>query len=210
MQPTGSVTRLIDLMRSRDRTVRNEAARQIWLRYFPQLLELACKHLSPRVRRREDEEDIVQKVYKSFCLRLKRGDYTLGNRDDLWRLLLTMTLNKARGTAQYHRARRRDYHREEARPATLEDSSASEEALVRLEAVEPTPAEAVLLTEEVERRLQILPEPLRQVVLWKLEGYTHEEIAGPDKLNCSARTVERKLHLVRQKWSRMTADADDL
>jgi DNA-directed RNA polymerase specialized sigma24 family protein len=34
------------------------------------------------------------------------------------------------------------------------------------------------------------------VAVWKMEGYTNEEIAG--KLGCATRTVERKLFLIRR------------
>src|SRR5262249_56534136 len=85
----------IDQLRSEDAGTRNDAARQIWHRFFPQLLTLACKHLDPRVRRREDEEDVLQDMYHSFCQRLQRGAFTLGSRTDLSRLLVTMTVRKA-------------------------------------------------------------------------------------------------------------------
>ena len=39
----------------------------------------------------------------------------------------------------------------------------------------------------------------RHIATWKLEGYSNEEIAK--KLGCSLRSVERKLALIRQKWT---------
>ena len=49
-------------------------------------------------------------------------------------------------------------------------------------------------------RLDELQDPLlRSISIGKLEGYTHEELAT--RLNVSVRTVERKLHLIRRKWS---------
>ncbi len=39
---------------------------------------------------------------------------------------------------------------------------------------------------------------LRQIAFWKLEGYTNEEIA--EKLECTLRTVERKLERIRAYW----------
>ncbi len=39
---------------------------------------------------------------------------------------------------------------------------------------------------------------LRSIALWKLEGYSNEEIAG--KLGCVERTIERRLQLIRQIW----------
>ena len=41
-------------------------------------------------------------------------------------------------------------------------------------------------------------ETLRQVALWRLEGFTTEEIA--DHLQCSVRSVARKLELIRRTW----------
>jgi len=40
---------------------------------------------------------------------------------------------------------------------------------------------------------------LRQVALWKMEGYTIEEIAR--RLGCVPRTVERKLKVIRSIWN---------
>ena len=39
---------------------------------------------------------------------------------------------------------------------------------------------------------------LRAIALWKIEGFTTEEIAA--KLGCTSRTVERKLQLIRRLW----------
>jgi DNA-directed RNA polymerase specialized sigma24 family protein len=61
-----------------------------------------------------------------------------------------------------------------------------------------------VLSEGVERLLRALPDPtLRQVALWKLEGYTSEEIAAREKLDCAERTVERKPRLIREIWEQM-------
>src|SRR5271154_2375582 len=69
----GSVTRLIIDLRSSDPALREAAARLVWGRYFKELLTLARNHLSARIRCREDEEDILQSMYKSFCSRQRRG-----------------------------------------------------------------------------------------------------------------------------------------
>ena len=67
MKPDASVTRLIKLLGADDRTVRDMAASLIWQRYFRDLLDLARKNLDRRVRRRTDEEDVLQSMFKSFC-----------------------------------------------------------------------------------------------------------------------------------------------
>ncbi len=109
----GSVTRLIQLLRSGDAAERDLAARLIWRRYFRDLLELARNNLNKRIRRREDEEDVLQSMYKSFCLRQQRGEFDLAGRDALWKLLVTITLRKARNVAKKQTRDRRDIAREQ-------------------------------------------------------------------------------------------------
>jgi RNA polymerase sigma factor (sigma-70 family) len=180
----------------------------IWQRYFQALVALARRKLAPRLRRREDEEDVVQSMYKSFCLRQQRGDFDLENRDDLWKLLVTMTFRKVRNLVQRQGRARRDYRREQA--GALPAGTEEEGLLEILASKDPTPEDAAILAEEVEQRLAGLTEPLRQIALWKLQGYTNEEIAGPKLLDCSQRTVERKLERIRHLWGATPAELEDL
>jgi len=195
----GSVTRLIQLLRSGDATERDLAARLIWERYFRDLLELARSNLNRRIRRREDEEDVLQSMYKSFCLRQQRGEFDLAGRDALWKLLVTITLRKARNAAKKQLRDKRDIAREQ----TIADSDESESAhwaLEQMDAASPSPAEAAVLNEALERRLEALADPeLRQIALWRLEGYTNREIA--DRLDCTERSIERRLERIRSKWT---------
>jgi RNA polymerase sigma factor (sigma-70 family) len=193
MKSHGSVTRLIQDLRSADPGVRQEAARRIWGRYFRALLALAQAHLDPRVRRRADEEDVLQSMYASFCRRQRRGDFDLANRDELWGLLVTITLRKARNAANRQRRAARDVGREDA-------AGAPQWTLEQMEATAPTPAEAAVMNEALEQRLEALSDPvLRRVALRKLEGYSNREIAA--ELEVTERTVERKLERIRAKWT---------
>lgn len=66
---------------------------------------------------------------------------------------------------------------------------------------EPTPDFAVQVADKCRRPLAILgDESLRQVAVWKMEGYGNDEIA--QKLDCSRRTVARKLEAIRIVWSK--------
>jgi RNA polymerase sigma factor (sigma-70 family) len=203
----GSITRLIQDLRSEDAAVREAAARQIWRRYFGPLLDLARRHLDGRVRRREDEEDVLQSMYWSFCQRQQRGDFDLASRDQLWDLLVTITLRKARNAAHRHRWKCRDVRREQAGAEFGGDSSGTPcWALEQMDAAGPTPAEAAVLNEELERRLKALGDPmLRRIALRKLEGYTNKEIAG--EIDATERTVERKLERIRARWEAGGGDA---
>jgi RNA polymerase sigma factor (sigma-70 family) len=198
MSHDGSVTRLIHDLRSDDSAVRDVAARLIWQRYFHSLLELARSNLDRRVRRRTDEEDVAQSMYKSFCLRQQRGEFDLSGRDELWKLLVTITLRKARNVGGAQRRRKRDVAREQPL-ATENTRNSSQWMLEAMDAAVPTPAEAMVLNESLERRLDALGDSeLRQISLWRLEGYTNREIA--DRLNCTERSIERKLSRIRTVW----------
>jgi RNA polymerase sigma factor (sigma-70 family) len=202
---TDSVMEQIHRFRSGSPDSRNEAARRLWERYLPRLLTLARRHLDRRIRVLHGEEDVVQSMGRSFFRRLRRGDFDLAGRDDLWALLVTITLNKARNAADRHFAAIRDVRRERHLP--LSDASRSDALpeVFALEADEATPAEAAALNEALERRLQDLPEPdLRQVALMRLEGYTNREIA--QALRCGERSVERKLNLIRRRWEAASDD----
>ncbi len=200
MGAQGSVTRLIIDLRSDEAAVREVAARLVWGRYFQELLALARNHLSARIRCREDEEDVLQSMYKSFCVRQRRGDFDLANRDQLWNMLVQITLRKARNAANRHLQGKRDVRREDVDPSADDpDGDRMVTILDRIDSDGPTPAEAALLNEALEQRFQMLKDPgLRQIAFWKLEGYTNEEIAK--KLECTLRTVERKLGRIRGYW----------
>jgi RNA polymerase sigma factor (sigma-70 family) len=199
----GSVTRLIHLLRSDDPAERELAARLVWQRYFQDLLELARRNLDRRIRRREDEEDVLQSMYKSFCLRQQRGEFDLTGRDALWKLLVTITLRKARNVAKKQMRDRRDIARERT-IGDRDDPESAHWALEQMDASGPSPAEAALLNEALERRLESMADPeLRQIALWRLEGYSNHEIAG--RIGRTERAVERRMERIRSKW---TADDD--
>jgi DNA-directed RNA polymerase specialized sigma24 family protein len=200
MVAQGSVTRLIIDLRSDQPGPRESAARLVWGRYFQALLVLARNHLWARIRCREVEEDVLQSMYKSFCIRQRRGDFDLANRDQLWNLLVHITLPKARNTANRHHQAKRDVRREETEPTREQvEEDATGAILDQIDSDGPTPAEAALLNEALETRFRLLIDPgLRQIAMWKLEGYTNNEVAG--KLECTLRTVERKLERVRAYW----------
>lgn len=57
-----------------------------------------------------------------------------------------------------------------------------------------------MLNEQLEVLLrQLNDEELRRIAIAKLECYKNADIV--EELGCSPRTVERRLELIRQKWS---------
>jgi DNA-directed RNA polymerase specialized sigma24 family protein len=178
------------------------AAQQLWERYFQRLVGLARKKLEGVPRRCADEEDVALSAFDSFCRGAGNGRFPqLHDRDNLWRLLVTITARKAHQLVLREGRRKRGGNAvlDEAALAALADSVSRAVGLEQLIDREPTPEFAAQLAEEYERLLAGLPDAeLRSVAQWKLEGYTNEEIGA--KLGCALRSVERKLRVIRTLW----------
>jgi RNA polymerase sigma-70 factor (ECF subfamily) len=170
--------------------------------YACRLVALARARLDRRILRKEDAEDVLQSVFKSFFLRCAGGQFRLGSRDDLWGLLVTLTLHKCGHRADYFLAARRDVRREAAAPAPAEESPPDWEALAR----EPTPVEAAVLGETVERLLADLEPRQQQIVQLSLQGEGAAQISA--RLGVSERTVQRALNGVRERLERWRAEAE--
>ena len=183
---TGSVTAWLDQLRAGDRA----GAQRLWERYFPRLVGLARKKLQGLPRRAADEEDVALSAFDSFCRGVEQGRLPrLEDRDDLWALLVVITARKAIDLRQHEGRAKRGGGTEPAEAAVLE----------QVVGREPTPEFAAQVAEECRRLLAKLDDPdLRALALWKMEGYTTEEIAA--RLGCVPRTVERKLRVIRSLW----------
>jgi RNA polymerase sigma factor (sigma-70 family) len=167
-----------------------EAAQKLWERYFHRLVGLARRHLQDARRRAADEEDVALEAFNSLCRGVEDGRFPkLDDRDDLWRILVVLTTRKA------GRLRR---HEGQQKRGGLTPGGEGGPALEEIVGREPTPEFAAEVAEECERLLSSLDGNLAAVARCKMEGYTNAEIA--QRLNCSPRTVERKLELIRDTW----------
>ncbi len=197
MSPDGSVTHWINLLKKGDEL----AAQRPWEIYFQRLASLAWKKLQGSPRRVADEEDVALSAFKSLCLGAAHGRFPLlANRDNLWRLLVVITVRKAQDLANDCRRLKRGGPRIRGDPSETDLSSEGPAAIEQILSREPTPEFAALMEEEYQRLLDLLgDEMLRSIALLKMEGHTNEEIAR--KLDCVPRTIERKLGLIRSKWA---------
>jgi DNA-directed RNA polymerase specialized sigma24 family protein len=178
------------------------AAEPLWKRYFAQLVELAQQHLSRRDRGAGAGEDVAADAFAVFCAGVKSGRFPqLADRNDLWRLLLTITLRRARNLVRHETADRRDSRRT-VRAADLFDLPDAD--LDRLAGDEPDPALAAEVADHLRLLMEALPgNDLRRVARDVLAGYTSVETAG--RLGCGLRTVERRLQRIRQFWEPLVA-----
>jgi DNA-directed RNA polymerase specialized sigma24 family protein len=192
-----SITMWIDGIKTGDES----DIQRLWDRYFERLVRLAAARLPARGRRSFDEEDVALSAFQSFCDRAGRGQFPqLSGRDDLWRLLATITVRKAIETMRFQTRKRRGGGRVLGESALLVSEGAPGEGLAEVLGREPTPDQVASFAEDYRRFLARLREPvLLTVALRRLEGDSVEEIARA--LNVSARTIDRKLQLIRAIWN---------
>ncbi len=198
MTTKGSVTQWLEAVEMGDEL----AAQRLWERYYSSLLRLARSKLSGIVGRAFDEQDVVLNTFEACYRGLQSGRFPhINDRHDLWRLLICLTARKAIDGVRREQRQKRGggasiYNEADWNADGQEDDATG---LSQFVGPEPTPEFAAQLAEDLQQRLNRLPdEVLRQVCLWKVEGFTNDEIA--ERMNCATRTVERKLELIRKHW----------
>ncbi len=178
------------------------AARELWQRYYHRLVPLARSKLRGAPRRAADEEDVALSAFDSFFRGAEQGRFPqLADRHDLWQILVVVTARKAANLIRHEHRQKRDAGRMQSYAVATDSDDAP--PLADIIGREPTPEFAAQVADEVRRLLDKLKdEELRSVALWKMEGYTNDEIAA--KLGCVPRTVERKLRVIRGEWEHET------
>jgi RNA polymerase sigma-70 factor (ECF subfamily) len=190
-----------DLM-ARLRTGDNEAAAQVFHRFGERLIAVAQKRLGPQMRPKVDPEDVLQSVFRSFFCRQAAGKLDdLETWDSLWGMLVVITLRKCGRRLDYFHAASRDVQREVRAEPPVDQSAASWEA----QDIEPTPAEAAMVTDLVAHLLSRLEGRHREILTLSLQRYSPTEISA--KIGCTERTVYRVLERVKE-WLKRAHDEE--
>jgi RNA polymerase sigma-70 factor (ECF subfamily) len=170
----------------RFRAGEQDAATALYRRYAQRLQRLAQRNTASDLAPRFDPEDVVQSVFRTFFRRVQKGYYDLPAGEELWRLLLVISLNKIRALAVHHRAQKRNVKTtvvpDPQLLSRLAHSDADELALHSLQMV-------------VREVLNDLPYVQQQMILRRIDGCQVDEIAS--ETGRSKRTVERVLQTFR-------------
>ena len=189
---------LIERMRSGDA----RAVEELWQRFFQGLVGVAEGLLGGGKLRIADGEDAALGALNSFCLGARHGRFPKldGGANQLWQLLVGITINKARNLLRSERAQSGGGG--EVKGESVLGMSGPEGGTWGIEQIvcgQPTPELTAQLEEDCRQLLDALDDPsLRRVAVLKMEGHSNEEIAA--ELGCTARTVERKLRNIRAIW----------
>jgi RNA polymerase sigma-70 factor (ECF subfamily) len=173
------VTEVLALLRAGD----EQAAHVIYERWAGRLIGLARARLGGSIAGKEDPEDVVQSVYRSFFRRDAEAPYQFGDWQDVWALLATIARRKCVNRRLHYSSERRATSRE-SRPDAIDAGSA-----------EPPPEEVAMLAETVQSLLLRFPARERAVVELSLQGYTVKEISA--QLGRAERSVFRVREHVR-------------
>ena len=189
----GSVTHWLDALKEGD----DAAAQKLWDRYFAQLTAVAQSRLRS-MPRDVAGEDVALSALNSMMAAVKARRFPdLTDRNSLWPLLVTITARKSIKQVRRQTAAKRTTRR--TQPLDIQRDVVKQE---------PTAEFAIEVADQLEHLVLRFDDPhLRLIARRKLEGYTNAEIA--DELDCSTRTVIRKLDRIRREWEEPDDDAID-
>jgi len=178
-----------------------QEAEAIWAEFFPRMLKLAKSKLGGMQLRTFDEEDVALSAMNSFFRGKNDGRFDrLDSRDEMWRLLATITVRKV--TAQRRKAmadkRGAGATRGESiffNPANADSSMIAGLGNFSDDRLLPDTTEEIL--KNCEHLLEKLDdEKLRRTATMRLEGYSNQEIS--EELGCSVARTKQRLQRIRE------------
>lgn len=191
----GSVTGWIHDIQAGDRV---RSPMFIFRRYCDRLSRLAQSVLKDCPQAGADSEDVVLEAMSRFFEAAYRDRFPeLHDRDNLWALLVQITIRVSLNQ------RRREMRRRRGVPERS-DGSRSVQTGHADAVADPAPPPDLWLaaTEQCEMLLGRLQPETRAIAVLKLQHLSHREIAI--QMDVSERTVERRVQMIRECWSEMS------
>ncbi len=160
------------------------------------LQEFARQKLDVQTQRRYDEHDAANSAFHSLCRGLAEGRIEAENRDALWGLLAVITSRKISAQRRYLNRQKRGGGAIRGESGFAEFGDAGINAIGD---TQQTPDVLAEVSESCAQLLDALPdETMKKIVLLKFQGATNGEVAS--ELECTRRTIERKLERIRRIW----------
>lgn len=204
---------LVDRVRVGD----DDAIEQLWQDYYSRLVRVAAGRLPRSLRRTGDEEDVALSAFHSFVAGVRDDRFPdLSTPDNLWGLMITLTSRKVH--AHIRRATRQKRGGGTVRGESVFIAPGGQTAGGGLGGIgggqnnasgqdhlsPDVQAELMEATEALMKQLD--DEELQRIAWMRMDGYMVDEIAK--ELGRSKRAVERRLQLIRKRWSEMSQGED--
>ena len=175
----------------------HQAAEHLWRHISQRLHEFAQQKLDRQIRRHYDENDAANSAFHSLCRGLADGRLDAENRDALWGLLAVITSRKISAQRRYLKRQKRGGGAVRGESGFAEFGDAGIKAI---DGNQQTPDVLAEVSESCVQLLDAVPDDaMKKIVLLKFQGATNREVAG--ELNCTQRTIERKLERIRRIWT---------
>lgn len=178
----------------------HDAASRLWAHFCQRLMVFARSRMSPSTRRIYDEEDAAVSAFRSLCRGIEAQRFPeLGDRGNLWALLVVITSRKVANQFRYEHQKRRNANQTLSESMLQPSEGSGVSVLQSLPTHEPTPAFAAEVADMSEHLMSQLGETdLQKIVHLKLEGHSNEDVA--ELMKITRRTVQRKLERIRRIW----------
>lgn len=182
-----NVVELVERWRQGDES----AADQLYNRFTGRLLTLAGRNLSGKLQSRLDPEDVVQSACRTFFRRARDGQFQLEDDVGVWKLLVTITLNKIRNQVAHHSTQKRNASSE----VSLSHAPDAKEFHIKRLSRDPSPLEVMVFLDELSQLHRCLGPREQKILELRLEGYSQGEIA--QRLGVNERTIRRSIAEIR-------------
>ncbi|MCA9177491.1 MAG: hypothetical protein KDB14_23560 [Planctomycetales bacterium] len=191
-----SLPELLGRLRDRD----DDAAREIWEKFFPSTVRYARSRLDDQPGSPLDDEDIASRALASLLFALRGGKYANVQDDHAFRLMIVHIVRRfVSDGLRWHRCQRVELE------SALGSEGLGSEGLDSLEGPEPPADRAAYLNDECRWLLNMLRQDYREVAWRRLQCKSIAQIAAD--CGCHISTVRRKLRIIRELWEkRLLAD----
>ena len=166
----------------------------VYREFVDKLVRVASNRISARFRAKIAPEEIVQSVFASFFHRHRKNEFQFENWNELWSLLLRITVCKCSDRIAEFRTKKRDIQRELA-ARTENDSDPTD--FVR--SPEPSAEEIAIFEDSLDQLFDLLSEQQQQVVSLRLQGMSNLEIS--QLIGRTERSVYRILNQIKSIFS---------
>lgn len=155
-----------------------DAASVLFERYYVRLIELIRRQMGWQLVDLDSSADVAQSALQSFFAQLQESQVQVNSGDDLWPLLVTITLNKVRNRVKFWGRQKRDPSRQLRLTEGLDPLEHG-----------PSPEDTAVIKELIERLLGRFSERPRRhrIVQLLLEGFSVSEIAS--EVGTTERTI---------------------